>query len=205
MYTFTLSVDESFVNSMEDHYWGLISKIWHWRAKFYNSGDTVQVNARLEDLSMQCASARNVFLRKCALEGLAEIAFCEERLSDAADNLQAIIEMFEGRHSADVLWYTVRKTVVVSKQENYDLARELIQKASEPFQFFSLRNARTFLHQSYSSACIELTAGEYDRAESYFAATIEACDMQSNLVRKAFSIRGLGEIAFARSNFTLAT
>jgi tetratricopeptide (TPR) repeat protein len=205
MYTFTVSADELFVNSMEDHRWGLDSKIWHWRAKLYNSGDIVQVNARLEDLSMQRAGVGNVFLRKCALEGLAEIAFCEDRLSDAADNLQAIIEMFEGQHSADVLWYTVRKAVVVNKQENHDLARELIQKASEPFQFFSLRNAQTFLYQSSSSACIELTAGEYDRAESYFTATIEACDMQSNLVRKAFSIRGLGEIAFARCNFTLAT
>jgi hypothetical protein len=54
-------------------------------------------------------------------------------------------------------------------------------------------------------ACVELTAGECDRAESYFTATIEACDMQSNLAFKALSMCGLGEIAFARSNFVLAT
>ncbi|KAG2127950.1 hypothetical protein DEU56DRAFT_982614 [Suillus clintonianus] len=115
-----------------------------------------------------------------------------------------IINMFEGQHSGDVLWDTVRKAVVASKQGNYDLARELIHNASEPFPFFALRNARVFLHRSYGLACIELTAGEYDRAESYLTATIEGCDMQGNLILKAFSTRGLGEVAFAHGNFALA-
>ncbi|KAG2754161.1 hypothetical protein P692DRAFT_20870398 [Suillus brevipes Sb2] len=93
-----------------------------------------------------------------------------------------------------------------SKQGKYDLARELMHKAAEPFQFFALpmRNARAFLRQTYAWGCIELTTGECDRAESCFTATIEACDMQSELMRKACSIRGLGEIAFARSDFVLA-
>lgn len=119
------------------------------------------------------------------------------------DFLQKIIEM-DGQSAEGALWSTVWKANVMSKQGNYDLARELIREALEPFQFFALRNARTFLHQSYGSACIELTAGECDRAEAYFTATIEACDMQSNLMSKAFSIRGLGEIAFAHSDFVLA-
>ncbi|KAG2344049.1 hypothetical protein BDR05DRAFT_213330 [Suillus weaverae] len=140
-----------------------------------------------------------------ALEGLAQIAFYEGRLSDAMDNLQTLIGIFEGQHSEDVLWYTVRKAVVASKQGNCDLARELIQKGSESLQFFSLRNARIFLHRSYGSACIELTAGDCDRAESYFTTTIEACDLQADLMHKTFSMRGLGEIAFARGNFALAT
>ncbi|KAG2346602.1 hypothetical protein BDR05DRAFT_946107 [Suillus weaverae] len=205
MYTFTASADELFVKSTEDCVWGLDSKIWHWRAKFHYGGDAVQVNTRLEDLYLQCTSIGDVFDRRDVLEGLAEIAFCEGRLSDAMNNLQTVIGIFEGQHSEDVLWYTVRKAVVASKQGSCDLARELIQKGSEPFQFFSLRNARVFVHRSYGSACIELTAGECNIAESYFTATIEACDMQGNLVLKAFSIRGLGEIAFARSNFVLAT
>ncbi|KAG2067582.1 hypothetical protein BDR04DRAFT_1158919 [Suillus decipiens] len=121
------------------------------------------------------------------------------------DNLQTLIGLFEGQQSDDILWYTVRKAVVRSKQGNHELARELIQKASEPFQFFALRNARIFLQRSYGFACIELTAGECDRAEAYFTTIIEACDMQGNLAYKAFSIRGLGDIAFARRNFTLAT
>ncbi|KAG2035382.1 hypothetical protein BDR03DRAFT_1093158 [Suillus americanus] len=205
MHTFTASTDELFVKSAEDCVWGLNSKIWYWRAKLYYGGDTVQVNTHLEDLLLQCANTGNVSNRKEVLEGLAQIALCEGRLSDAMDTLQAVIEMFEGQHSDKVLWYTVRQAVVTSRKGNYDIARELIQKASEPFQFFSLRNARTFLHQSYGFACIELTAGAYDRAASHFTATIEGCDMQGNLTFKAFSICGLGEIAFARSNFSLAT
>jgi tetratricopeptide (TPR) repeat protein len=204
MYTFTASADELFVKSMEDRVWGLNSKIWHWQAKLYYGEDVVQVHTHLEEL-LQCTSTGDFVNRTDALEGLAEIAFCEGRLSDAMDSLQAIIEMYEGQHSDDVLWYTVRKAVVASMQGNYDLARELIQKASEPFQFFALRNACVFLHRSYGSACIELTAGECDRAETYFTTTIEACDMQSDLGLKAYSIRGLGEIAFMRSNFALAT
>jgi tetratricopeptide (TPR) repeat protein len=205
MYTFTAPADELFVKSMEDRIWGLNSKIWHWRAKFYHGGDAVQVHTHLEDLFLQSTSTGELMDRGNALEGLADIAFCEGRLSDAMDNLQTLIEMPMGQHSDNVLWYTVQKAVVMSKQGNCDLARELIQKASEPFQFFALRNARVFLHQSYGSACIELTAGQCDRAETYFTTIIEACDAQSDLTYKAFSIRGLGEIAFARRNFAQAT
>ncbi|KAG1724965.1 hypothetical protein EDB19DRAFT_1948313 [Suillus lakei] len=120
------------------------------------------------------------------------------------DNLQTLVEMFEGKHSDDVLWYTVRKAVVASKQGHCDLARELIQKSSELFQFFALHNAHTFLQQSYGSARIELTTGEYERAMTHFTTTIEGCDMQGNLTFKALSIRGLGEVAFAHGNFALA-
>ncbi|KAG1768920.1 hypothetical protein EV702DRAFT_713301 [Suillus placidus] len=205
MYTFTASADELFVKSAEDRDWDLYSKIWHWRAKFCYGGNAVQVNARLEDLYLQCTSITAVFNSRDALEGLAEIAFCEGRLSDAMDNLQMVIGILEGQHSDGVLTFTLGKAIVMSRQGNYDPARELIQKASESFQFFSLRNSRIFLRRSYGSACIELTAGDCDRAESYFTATIEACDLQANLVFKAFSMRGLGEIAFARRNFALAT
>ncbi|KAG2030685.1 hypothetical protein BDR03DRAFT_1095915 [Suillus americanus] len=204
MHTFTASCDELFVNSMEDCIYGLQSKIWHWRAKFRYGGEAVQVIARLEDLLLQCTSTGTLFDRICALEGLAQIACCEGRLSDAMDNLQTLVEMSMGLDSEGVLWYTVDKAVLASKQGNYGIARELIQKASEPFQFFALRNARAFLHRSYGSACIELTAGECDRAETYFTATIEACDMQNNLTLKTFSMRGLGEVAFTHGNFALA-
>ncbi|KAG1768905.1 hypothetical protein EV702DRAFT_712687 [Suillus placidus] len=204
MYTFTASADELFVKSVEPFHWGLLSKIWHWRAEFYYGGDAVQVNTHLENLFIQCTSIGDVFDCKRALEGLAEVAFCEGRLSDATDNLQMIVRIYEGQHSQDVFWYTVRKAVVMSKQGNYDPARELIHEASGPFQFFALRNARAFLHRSYSSACIELAAGRCDRAESYFTATIEACNMQGDLMRKAFSTRGLGEVAFTHGNFALA-
>ncbi|KAG2079897.1 hypothetical protein BD769DRAFT_1741610, partial [Suillus cothurnatus] len=204
MYTFTASADKLFVKSMEDRTWGLRSKIRHWRAKIYDGGDA-ELHAHPEDLSLQSEDLVEVFVRKLVLEGLAEAAYCEGRLSDAMDSLQAIIEMYEGQHSQEVVWYTVRKAVIMGKRGNYDLARQLIQKASEPFQFFALRNARVFLHRSYGSACIELAAGECDRAETDFTATIEACDIQSNLVFKAFSIRGLGEIAFMRHSLALAT
>ncbi|KAG2360398.1 hypothetical protein BDR07DRAFT_1487058 [Suillus spraguei] len=205
MYAFTASADELFMKSAEDHVWGLYSKIWHCRAKFYHGVDAVQAHTHLKDLFSQCASTGYLMDRRDVLEGLAEIAFCEGRLSDAMDNLQTVIGIFEGQHSEDALRQTVRKAVVASKQGNHDLARELIQKASKSFQFFALRNARIFLQRSYGSACIELTAGEYDRAEAYFTTIIEACDMQSNLVQKAFSIRGLGEIASVHRNFALAT
>jgi tetratricopeptide (TPR) repeat protein len=204
MHTFTTSADELFAKSMEDRVWGLHSKILHWRAKHYHGGDAVEVQTHIEDL-LRCTSTGDLLNRSGALEGLADIAFCEGRLSNTMDNLQTLIEMSMGQDSERVLFYTVRKAIVASMQGNYDLARELIQKGSEPFQFFALRNARVFLQRSYSSACVELTAGDCDRAETYFMAVIEACDMQSNLLLKALSIRGLGEIEFARRNFALAT
>ncbi|KAG2143110.1 hypothetical protein BD769DRAFT_1772188 [Suillus cothurnatus] len=205
MYTFTASADELFVKSMEDRIWCLNSKIRHWQARFYHGGDAGHVHTHLEDLFLQSTSTGDLVDRRDALEGLAEVAFCEGRLSDAMNNLQTIVEMSMGQDLQRVLWYTMQKAVLASKQGNYDLARELIQKASEPFQFFALRNARVFLHRSYGSACIELTAGQCDRAETYFTTIIEACDAQSNLTYKAFSTRGLGEIAFARRNFAQAT
>ncbi|KAG1764263.1 hypothetical protein EV702DRAFT_110804 [Suillus placidus] len=204
IYTLTTFVDELFVKSAEDRDWGLPSKIWHWRAKFYHGGDIVQANTQLDDLLPQCPSTGDLFARRDVLEGLAQIAFCEGRLSDAMDILHKLVEMFEGQYSDGVLWYTVQKAIVASKQGNHDLARELIHKASEPFQFFALRNARAFLHRSYGSALIELAAGEYDKAASQFTATIEGCNMQGNLHVKAFSIRGVGEIAFVHGDFVLA-
>ncbi|KAG2035401.1 hypothetical protein BDR03DRAFT_962563 [Suillus americanus] len=205
MYTFTAPADELFVKSAEDHVWGFPSKVWHWRAKLNYGGDVVQVHTHLGGLILQYASTGHRIDRRNAFEGLAQIAFCQGRLSDAMDTLQMLVGICEGPYSQDVLWYTVRKAVLASKQGNYDLARELIQKASELSQIFALRNARLFLHQSYGSACIELIAGECSSAETYFATTIEACDVQGNLVYKAFGMRGLGEIAFARSDFALAT
>jgi tetratricopeptide (TPR) repeat protein len=204
MYTFTVPADALFVKSSDDRFWDLQFKILHGLAKFYHGGDAVQVHAHLEDLFMQHAGTGDARSLEDILEGLAEVASREGRLSEAMDILQKIVEM-DGQSAEGALWSTVRKAHVVSKQGDYNLARELIRTASEPFQFFALRSARTFIHKSYGSACIELTAGEWDRAESYFTATIEACDMQSNLMFKAFSIRGLGEIAFVHSNFALAT
>ncbi|KAG2035398.1 hypothetical protein BDR03DRAFT_526393 [Suillus americanus] len=203
MYTFTVSADDLFVMSSDDYLLGLQSKILHCLAKFYHGGDAVQVHTHLEDLFVQYAGSGNARALEDILQGLAEVASCEGRLSEAMDILQKIVEM-DGQSAEGALWSIVWKAHVVSKQGDYNLARELIRTASEPFQFFALRSARTFIHKSYGSACIELTAGEWDRAESYFTATIEACDIQSNLMLKAFSIRGLGEIAFAHNNFALA-
>ncbi|KAG1838146.1 hypothetical protein DFJ58DRAFT_749333 [Suillus subalutaceus] len=203
-YTFATSADELFVKSMEDRIWGLQSKIWHWRAKISYGEDIDQANTRLEDLLLQCPSTGNLFPRRNALEGLAEVAIYEGRLSEAMDILQKIVEMFKGDLSHEVLWYTVLKAVVASKQGDHALARELIYKAPNLFQFFALRTAFVFLHRSYSSACIELTAGAYDRAESHFIATIEGCDIQGHLDFKAYSKRGLGEIAFVHGDFVLA-
>ncbi|KAG0694298.1 hypothetical protein DFH29DRAFT_1083874 [Suillus ampliporus] len=203
IYTFTVSADELYLNTMEDHVWGLPSKIGHWRAKFYYGGDIVKAHSHLEDLVLQCAGTGHLTARTQALLGLAEIAFCDGRLTEAMDNLHKIT-MFEGQSSSAVLWYTVWKAVVASKQGNYDLARELIRKSLEPSEAFALRSASTFIHVYYASGNIELTASEYNRAQSHFAATIEGCDIQGDLIFKALSTRGLGEVAFARSDFALA-
>jgi tetratricopeptide (TPR) repeat protein len=199
MYTSPTSADELFVRSSEDHIWSLRFKLWYWRAKFYTGGDIVQVNTHLEDL-LQCTSTGN-FVRRGALEGLAEVAFCEGRLSEAMAILQTIIEN-EGQHSYDIP--TILKALVASNQGNHALARELINPAPGLFQFFVLRTAFVFLVRSYASACIELAAGAYDRARSYFLATIEGCDIQGHLNFKAYSKRGLGEIAFVRGDSALA-
>ncbi|KAG0695412.1 hypothetical protein DFH29DRAFT_270033 [Suillus ampliporus] len=105
IYTFTVSADELYLNSMEDHVWGLQSKIWHWRAKFYYGGDIVQAKSHLEDLVLQCAGTGRLAARMDALLGLAEIAFCDGRLPDAMDILHEIT-MSEGQSSSGVLWNT---------------------------------------------------------------------------------------------------
>ncbi|KAG2358410.1 hypothetical protein BDR07DRAFT_1417880 [Suillus spraguei] len=203
MYASTTSADELFVKSSDDHDWGLRSKIRHWRAKFYYGGDIVQAKTHLEDILPQCTSTEE-FARRDALEGLAEVAFCEGRLSEAMDILQKIVEMFEGHNSQSVLWYTVFKALVASKQGDHALARELINPTLGLHQSFTLRTAHVFLHRSYGSACIELAADAYDMAESHFIATIEGCDIQQNLDNKAYGKRGLGEIVFVRGDFALA-
>ncbi|KAG1838418.1 hypothetical protein C8R48DRAFT_791351 [Suillus tomentosus] len=197
MCTFTAPADELFVKSSDsDHLYGLRSKIQHWRAKLYHGGDIVQVHEHLENLLLQCTCTRVSLARRDALVGLAEVAFCEGKLSEAMDILQRVVEMFEGERSHDSVWYSVLKAVVAGKQGDHTLARELIYKAPESLQFFELRSAFAFLHRSYGMACIELTAGAYDRAESHFVATIEGCDIQGQLDYKAYSKWGLGEIAF---------
>ncbi|KAG2108950.1 uncharacterized protein F5147DRAFT_159897 [Suillus discolor] len=205
MCTFTASADELFVKSSdsEGHLCGLESKIWHWRAKFCYGGDIVQVTERLKNLLLQC-TITEVYARCDALQGLAEVAFCESRPSEAMDILQQIIEIFKGEHSDNVLWHTALKAVVASKQGDHTLARELIYKAPESSQYFELRSAFVFLHRSYTAACIELTAGAYDKAESRFITIIEGCDIQGHLDLKAYSKRGLGEIAFVHDDFALA-
>ncbi|KAG1724114.1 hypothetical protein EDD22DRAFT_974420 [Suillus occidentalis] len=164
MYTFTVSADELFVKTMEDRSLGLSSKIWHWQAKFYHGGDAVQVNTHFRDLFAQHAGTANTRTLEDLLQGLAEVAFCKGRLSEAMYYLQKIIDM-DGQSPEGALWSTVWKANVMSQQGDYDLARELIREALEHFQFFALRNARTFLHQSYGSACIELTAGHLRHAK----------------------------------------
>ncbi|KAJ8580139.1 hypothetical protein M405DRAFT_834842 [Rhizopogon salebrosus TDB-379] len=204
MCTFTASADELFVKSMEDPKCDLCSKVCHWRAKLYYGEDIVQVKIHLEELLLQSTNNADLLSRRDALQGLAEVSFYRGRLSEAMDIIQEIIEMFEGKDPQEFLWFTVPKAVVASNRGNYELARDLIHKASEPLEFFSLRSARVFLRRSYGSAHIELTAGEYDRAEFHFTATSEGSDMQGNLLFKAFSIRGLGEVAFARDSFAAA-
>jgi tetratricopeptide (TPR) repeat protein len=198
MYTSAVSSDELFVKTIEDGVWGLTSQIGHWQAKLYSGRDIIQVKVHLEDL-LQRARTGDPNDSMLALHVLAELAICEDRLSDAMDILQNIVEMYE-QYPYHVDWYTVFKGVVASKQGNYDLARELIHKTAE----FAPRNTNNFIHKSYASAHVELTAGKYDRAESYFIATIEDCDVQSVLTLKAFSVRGLGEVAFAHGDFPLA-
>ncbi|KAG1805863.1 hypothetical protein EV424DRAFT_1578094 [Suillus variegatus] len=207
MCRFTASADKLFVKSSdsEDHVCGLRSKIRHWLAKLYYGGDIVQVHEHLENLLLQCTSTRVCLACRCTLMGLAGVACCEGRLSDTMVILQKSVEMFGGQDLEYALWCTVLKVVVASKQGDRVLVRELIYKAPESLRFFELRSAYISLHRSYGVACIKLIAGEYDGAESHFIATIEGCDIQGQLDYKAYSKRGLGEIAFVRGDFTLAT
>jgi tetratricopeptide (TPR) repeat protein len=203
MYTFTASADELFVKSMKDREWGLHSKVWHWRAKLYYGEDIAHVKMHLEEL-LPFINEEDLRSRRNALQGLAQVSFYQGRLSEAMDILQEIREMCKVKNPPDFLWSTVSKAVVASNQGNYDLARDLIHNASEPLEFLALRSARAFLNRSYGSAHVELLAGQYDRAECHFTATIEGSDIQGHLYFKAFSIRGLGEVAFARGNFAVA-
>ncbi|KAG2065275.1 hypothetical protein BDR04DRAFT_1175545 [Suillus decipiens] len=161
----------------------------------------VQVKTHLEDLLRQCTNTKD-FTRRNTLRGLAEVAICKGRLSEAMNILQTVAEMFEGHNLKEFLWYTALKALVASKQGDYALSRELITMAPGLLQSFALRTAHVFLLISYSSACIELAADAYDRAQSHFIATIEGSDIQGQLTFKAYSKRGLGEIAFVHGDFT---
>ncbi|KAG1731570.1 hypothetical protein EDB19DRAFT_1912474 [Suillus lakei] len=201
IYTFTVPADELFIKSMEDGVWGSRSKVWHWRAKMYHGGNTVQVKEHLDNIVVQ---DRDVLAHRNALQGLADVAYCEGRLLEAMHILQKLVDMLEGRDPSLALWTAVWKSAVASRMEDHDLAREIIHKASGQLEFLALRSARTFLHISYGSARVDLAAGEYYRAEAHFNATLEGCDIQGNLTFKAFSTRGLGEVAFVRGNFAIA-
>ncbi|OAX37543.1 hypothetical protein K503DRAFT_227290 [Rhizopogon vinicolor AM-OR11-026] len=203
MHTFTTSADELFTKSMNDRNWGIRSKIWHWHAKLYHGGDIAQVKMHLEDL-LQCTSAGNYYENQHALRVLAEVAYREGRLSESMDILSTIVELVEGKDPQNVFWITIWRAVIASDQGNYDLARELIHKSSGPIESLTLSNARSFLHITYNAGQVELAAGQYHRAESYFASTIEGCDMQGDVRIKTFSLRGLGEVAFAQGNLNLA-
>jgi tetratricopeptide (TPR) repeat protein len=204
VYTYTALADELFAKSIEDREWGLQSRVWHWRAKLYYGEDIVQVKKHLEELLLQSTNNGDLFPHRDALQGLAQVSFYQGRSSEAMNIIQEIIEMFKGKDPQEFLWFTVSKAVVASNQGNYALARNLMHKASEPLGFLALRSAHVFLYRSYCSAHVELTAGEYDRAKFYFTGMIEDSDMQGNLHFKAFGIRGLGEVAFARGNFAVA-
>jgi tetratricopeptide (TPR) repeat protein len=205
MSTFTAPAAQLFVKSMEDPSFGLSSKIRHWRAQLFCGGCTSQVKMHLEDLLLQCPYAESPYPHRDALLALAEVAYYEGRLSEVMDILQKIVEIFEGQDPEEALKHAVLKGAIASHQGHYDLAKKLILKPSGPSEFLALRSTHAFLHRSYVSACIELTAHQYDTAESDFTATIEGCDMQGDLCFKALSIRGLGEVAFAHDNVDLAT
>jgi len=205
MHTFTTSADELFLRSIEDPKWDLYFKVFHWRARMYHGEDIIRVKIQLEELLPQCTDPGD--LNECcdALQGLAEVAFYQGKLSETIDFLQKMEEMYRGKDPVNIIWSISRKAVVASLLGDYDLARELIHKTSETSEFLSLPSTGTFIYRCYGSAQIELNAGEYDMAESHFNATIEACDSQGGLFAKATSIRGLGEIAFLRGNFPLAS
>ncbi|KAJ8584211.1 hypothetical protein M405DRAFT_866414 [Rhizopogon salebrosus TDB-379] len=198
MHASAVSADELFVKSIGDGFWDWRFQVGHWQAKLYSGGDIVQVKMHLEDL-LRCAPTGDFDVHRRALHTLAELAVCEDRLADAMDILQNLVEISE-QYPPDANWFTIFKGVVASMQGNYDLARELIHKTAES----ALRSTYIFIHRSYACARVELTAEEYDKAESYFIATIEGCDVQSELVLKAFSVRGLGEVAFAHGDFAVA-
>jgi len=170
----------------------------------YHGEDIIQVEKHLEELRQQSTDSGDPHAPMDALEGLAEVAFIQGRLSKTMGILQKIEEMYRREDPENAIWLISRKAVVTSLTGDYDLARELIRKTSESFESFMLPSTHTFLVRYYCSAQVELTAGEYDMAESHFNATIEGCDIQGELYYKAVSIRGLGEIVLARGNVALA-
>lgn len=204
-YKFTVSADELFVTSTEDRDSRLQLQLGHWRAKLYYGGDIVEVKTQLRDLRLQFESSGHTTNCVNTLWVLAEAAFREDLLSEATEILQSIMESRTEQNSQRVLRLLCATHIGVfeSNQGNHDLAKEIIHKASKS-GLLNSHNAHSFLHISYVSACIELNADRYDKAESHSTATIEGCDMQDDLRYKAFSTRVLGEVAFHHGNIDLA-
>jgi tetratricopeptide (TPR) repeat protein len=205
MYIFIASADELFVQRTEDHTSSMGFKIGHWRVKLFYGGDIVQAKTYLEELLVRCRRPENHYYHAHALRALAEAAYCQGNLSECMDRLHILVEYYVECNSPEtILWYTVWQAVLASDLGNYDLARELIQKSPGPLEFLTSPGARTFVHRTYSSAHIELAAGEYAKAESLFAAAIEGCDMQGDLRVKAYCIRALGEVSYVHGDCLLA-
>ena len=201
---FTTSADELFSRSMEDRVWGLWSKARHWRAKLYygEDSDITLVKLHLEKLLPQSTEAGELHVSHDVLRGLAEVAFLQGKLCKAMDILQKMEEMGEGKDPENVTWSISRKAVVASLLGDHEFARELMQKTYELFEFFALPSTDAFLQRYYGAAQVELTAGNYGKAESHFNAVIKGCNLQEDLFYKALSFRGLGEVACSRDNNT---
>ncbi|KAG0701800.1 hypothetical protein DFH29DRAFT_1069445 [Suillus ampliporus] len=56
-----------------------LTEVWHSRTKLYYEGDIVQVKTHLEKLFLQCQQIGDLFDRKDALEGLADVVLHEVR------------------------------------------------------------------------------------------------------------------------------
>ncbi|KAG1828060.1 hypothetical protein F4604DRAFT_1948452 [Suillus subluteus] len=121
------------------------------------------------------------------------------------DNLQTLVEMQIGKDSGRVLYYTVQKAVVTSSKEIMTLRGAHPESlgilpilCTEQCAHIPPAILRLGMHRAH------LRRVRQGR-DPIFTTIIKGCDMQSNLVVKTFSICGLGDIAFARSNFALAT
>jgi hypothetical protein len=93
IYTSTVSADELFTSpwkiaSGACSEWGLQSKVWHWQAKWYYEEDIAQVKVHLEELLLQFTNTGDPCFRRDALQGLAQVALYQGRLSDAMDIIQ---------------------------------------------------------------------------------------------------------------------
>ncbi|KAG6853780.1 hypothetical protein C0991_001491 [Blastosporella zonata] len=139
-----------------------------------------------------------------ALGGLAEVADRQGAYVESKAFRARALELIHKMPDQTVAYVSEATSIIavyLAMEGDVERARELIVPAvANAAKHLSGRAVKC----SYLAGCIELIAGDFDKAEEYFRETIEDCLSVSQLTYRARSERALGEIAIVRKDLAAA-